>query len=970
MYRDYATPVQQYAHSPQQQGGYHQHHHYPPAAGHTLPVASAAAAAARDRDRDRGGAGAPQPLIGAANASAPAAAGAAVVPMQIRPGPDGSYGAGATVSSPTGFRSSSSPSPMGMDPPPPPPALSLPTSGRISASAADMEAELNDLRRRLDNANTRVAEKDRRLRQALADQDALHARLVKSGGVPGVAAPAVGGEGAGAGAGAGEAAEEVVSLRAKLAHAHENLAKAEVWVDRLASELEATKGALQEARDARAVALANDSRRRAELQEANAALRARVAVLEASVGMGALEMVNTVQEKEAELRKARRETERLRTQLLSNAAWSATPTSMASGAAAAATAAASTSTPVSQRRATESAAPVSSDSDSDLELYVADNTHNNGARRLVTSRLRGATSSPSTPQSPSQPRTSTPTPAPTPTQPQSQSQSQSRKPRSGSTTSQLSEADRRALAEVAQAEANAAGGSSRRNRSRGGRGGTRHRSSPSASSPSSSSSSRRRTHSNGHHRARPRTDSKSSGRSGSQSPAVRGRRRGGTPSKSRRRGSAKSSGSRGNSAAADPAGPAGPAATNGDGVVAGGGELSMGAAARALKAITALRAKAKQHKQAHTAVGGGAGRRTKSSHTAGGALKTTNVEEMRSFLKSVPLFQSLSEKQLNKLANAIGHTTFEDGDIIIKQGDDGDMFYVIESGLVRIFKADDNATGPGLGKIVGRLSAGDFFGERALIKNDKRAASCVAASHVACVTLHRDVFTDVLSGVTSLLGDYAKIYDDDNAEVISLTHHMGQFHDTVLDDTMLGGQGRRLLDIMAAFSPELSADDVIERAVSYMYPLFNADRVGLFLVDENTNSLVLKVSKVQRGIRTPIAGLAGHVAMTGETLNIADVYDDPRFNPAFDKKTGYRSRSMLCVPVINPESAESTIMAVLQLINKNGDDVFDESDVQLATAVRFGLVCGVRVGAVRVGVGVGVGSCLCHGSLCSRSAFA
>ena len=49
----------------------------------------------------------------------------------------------------------------------------------------------------------------------------------------------------------------------------------------------------------------------------------------------------------------------------------------------------------------------------------------------------------------------------------------------------------------------------------------------------------------------------------------------------------------------------------------------------------------------------------------------------------MPLFQSLSEKQLDKLANAVGHTTFADGEIIIKQGDDGDMFYVIESGLVR-----------------------------------------------------------------------------------------------------------------------------------------------------------------------------------------------------------------------------------------------------------------------------------------------
>lgn len=97
----------------------------------------------------------------------------------------------------------------------------------------------------------------------------------------------------------------------------------------------------------------------------------------------------------------------------------------------------------------------------------------------------------------------------------------------------------------------------------------------------------------------------------------------------------------------------------------------------------------------------------------------------------------------------------------------------------------------------------------------------------------------------------------DNEEVLSLTLHMSQFHDHVLNDQLLGGEGRRLLDVMAAFSPELNADDVIERAVAFMYPLFDVDRVGLFLVDSNTNSLVLKVSKVQRGIRTPIAGLAG-----------------------------------------------------------------------------------------------------------------
>ena len=55
----------------------------------------------------------------------------------------------------------------------------------------------------------------------------------------------------------------------------------------------------------------------------------------------------------------------------------------------------------------------------------------------------------------------------------------------------------------------------------------------------------------------------------------------------------------------------------------------------------------------------------------------------------MPLFQSLNEKQLDKLVASVGRATFADGDIIIQQGDDGDMFYVIESGLVRIFKGDD-----------------------------------------------------------------------------------------------------------------------------------------------------------------------------------------------------------------------------------------------------------------------------------------
>jgi len=73
-------------------------------------------------------------------------------------------------------------------------------------------------------------------------------------------------------------------------------------------------------------------------------------------------------------------------------------------------------------------------------------------------------------------------------------------------------------------------------------------------------------------------------------------------------------------------------------------------------------------------------------------------------------------------------------------------------------------------------------------------------------------------------------------------------------------------------------------------------------------------------IRIPLtAGIAGQVATTGEARNIRDVYDEPLFNREVDQKTGYRTRSMLCVPIIN---SKNRVFAVAQLLNKNGGEAF------------------------------------------------
>jgi putative ABC transport system ATP-binding protein len=107
--------------------------------------------------------------------------------------------------------------------------------------------------------------------------------------------------------------------------------------------------------------------------------------------------------------------------------------------------------------------------------------------------------------------------------------------------------------------------------------------------------------------------------------------------------------------------------------------------------------------------------------------------------------------------------------------------------------------------------------------------------------------------------------------------------------------------------------------------LLNAERSSLFLLENDT--LLLKVTKdLQPGveIRLPIgSGIVGAVAQTGQSINIADAYSDDRFNPDVDKKTGFRTRSILSLPIRNQHG---DVFAVAQLLNRKDGQPFDQND--------------------------------------------
>ena len=109
-----------------------------------------------------------------------------------------------------------------------------------------------------------------------------------------------------------------------------------------------------------------------------------------------------------------------------------------------------------------------------------------------------------------------------------------------------------------------------------------------------------------------------------------------------------------------------------------------------------------------------------------------------------------------------------------------------------------------------------------------------------------------------------------------------------------------ILEVSRAMSSEVQLESLLHVIVQNTLAVMEADRTSLFLYDEGRNELWSKVAQELgplQEIRFPVGvGIAGHVAQTRQGVNLPDAYRDPRFNPDFDKQTGYRTRSLLCLP--------------------------------------------------------------------------
>lgn len=142
-------------------------------------------------------------------------------------------------------------------------------------------------------------------------------------------------------------------------------------------------------------------------------------------------------------------------------------------------------------------------------------------------------------------------------------------------------------------------------------------------------------------------------------------------------------------------------------------------------------------------------------------------------------------------------------------------------------------------------------------------------------------------------------------------------------------QELKFLDLVSEVSADLDLNTMLSKVVSEAAKMLQADRGTLFLNDERKNELF---SRVASGgsvgeIRMPNnIGIAGAVFTSGQAINIPHAYADLRFNPAFDRKTGYFTRSILCVPITNKTGKT---IGVTQILNKRGGPFTSEDQARL-----------------------------------------
>jgi adenylate cyclase len=207
--------------------------------------------------------------------------------------------------------------------------------------------------------------------------------------------------------------------------------------------------------------------------------------------------------------------------------------------------------------------------------------------------------------------------------------------------------------------------------------------------------------------------------------------------------------------------------------------------------------------------------------------------------------------------------------------------------------------------------------------------------NVLCVPL-KDINSQLI-GVSQMLNKIEGDFNDNDVELVRamLDQATLAIQSKLIINHMEASNKKELafLDAMSKISSEIHLSLLLEKTINTITRMLNAERTTLFINDPRTNELYTEVGEGlgKTIIRFPNhIGIAGSAFTLGKTINIPHAYADLRFNPAFDKTTGFFTRSILTVPVKNKAGQ---VIGVTQVLNKKRGEFTLDDESQL-TAIN------------------------------------
>jgi len=144
-----------------------------------------------------------------------------------------------------------------------------------------------------------------------------------------------------------------------------------------------------------------------------------------------------------------------------------------------------------------------------------------------------------------------------------------------------------------------------------------------------------------------------------------------------------------------------------------------------------------------------------------------------------------------------------------------------------------------------------------------------------------------------------------------------------------------ILRFTALINSSLRIEDVLNYAMKWAEEFIDAEASTVYELDEEKSELFIRIARGEKKesverIKFELGqGISGHVVQTGQPLVVQDVRKEKRFSPKFDRITGFRTRSMICVPLI----LRGKTIGALQVLNKKSGELFTQIDVELLTSM-------------------------------------